>query len=228
MNPIHGPAGPQLVHDIAPPKPVMPTSPAPSPHVAPVAPSPPMTPVAPAMPTDSVSTPITAELVHDLPVRQQQDQLAVQVAAPVPANMSSTGETDMDKVLQDVGNRVRAAVPAQPTKTKRRLPKPSLKLPAVPKLKLKLEILAAVIVAGILCAGAVIAFRGPAAPKVVITPARVGTSPVASDKIQAAGSKLVSTGAVDSISKAFESKLNSLNDSQDFDTAAVSDQTLGL
>jgi hypothetical protein len=142
-------------------------------------------------------------------------------------------EDDLDKILQAVNNRV-SAPQAAPSKSK--------KLPSIPKFgvggeKLKnivkspkavAPIAVALIVAIMLSVTAVIAYRQGTHTKISGQAGLVGTSSASSAAIQQAGGVLVRPNDLDDFSQELQSKLSSLNDSQDFSSQALTDQVLGV
>jgi hypothetical protein len=230
LNPQMNPATPQPVRPQLPPvQPQMAPSPPPQP-----APQP-----APAAMPSQTQTHLKAEIVEAIPVRQPGQAEAVPAApAPViqmPSSPAQSEEShdDLDRILKAVNSRV-AAPPPEAGKPKKQIVKkiaakaaqvkPGNKSP-----KPLVVTVAVIIIALVLCALAVYAYRqGGSASPLSNQPAKVGTSYTASDAIQSAGGTLVRPSDLDDYSQELQTKLNSLNDSQDFAPQPLTDQVLGL
>ncbi|HET9850099.1 MAG TPA: hypothetical protein VFP35_00500 [Candidatus Saccharimonadales bacterium] len=179
--------------------------------------------------------PIIPQIVQDIPVHApgQPGPAPANPFMPAPAAVthSQTEEDDLDKILQAVNTKVK--IPQVQDKSKSALPKPKLKFSIASLMGLfkgprpvgVLAVTAIVVLA--LIALAVLAYRNPH-HTASYQPGKVGTSSSSSDAIQQAGGTLVRPSDLDDYANGLQSKLNSLNDSQDFDSQALSNQNLGL
>ena len=232
LTPTHPPSPQNAMQGMSPP--VSAASSAPVPPVPPTQ----QTPATPP-PANAVSQPMTPQIVASFPVKLQaanvgQPQPAIS-AAPVPpaTNTNPQPEDDLDKILQAVNNRVKSPVPVAESKKKmfsKKLPpktdKPSDKAkqhrPIGP-------VIIVLIIAIMLCATAIFAYRdGNRTATAAAQAGKVGTSYAASSAIQEAGGALVNPADLDDYAQTLQTKLSSLNDSQDFDSGSLSDQLLGL
>lgn len=180
------------------------------------------------------------EVVESIPVHMAAPAAApTHPAAPIMQMPGSSPaeaqpEDDLEKILQAVNNRVNAPINSQ-SKPRRRL-----NLNLVGKLaglknitgnsRLAAALAVVVLMFIALSTVAVMAYRQGTKSSAALTkqPGKVGTSYQASSAIQAAGGTLVKPSDLDDFSQTLEDKLNSLNDSQDFDPSALSSQALGL
>ena len=90
-------------------------------------------------------------------------------------------------------------------------------------------VIVVVIVALMLSSTAIFAYREGNRSAIAAKQAgKVGTSYTASSAIQEAGGALVSPGDLDNYAQTIQTKLNSLNDAQDFVDTSLSDKVLGL
>ncbi|HVO86612.1 MAG TPA: hypothetical protein VMT23_02670 [Candidatus Binatia bacterium] len=190
-------------------------------------------------PQPASQAPLAAQVVEAIPVHQPGQ---VASTAPIPINPiagdgpsvvhSQQADDDLDRILQSVNNRTKAAQIKPPKKSVL----PTQKLSATAgslkgifknKTPIGLTLLAAVVAVGLSLA-AVAAYRENNKTQLSKIPSTVGTSSAASDSIQQAGGSLVRPADVDNYADGLQSKLNSLNDSGDFDSTSLSDQSLGL
>jgi hypothetical protein len=177
---------------------------------------------------------LQAEVVQSVPVKQPTDEAAGTEhlqANPIHENRQPGTEAEMDKILEDVNQKVKsAAAEVKPKKSwlaflKKRPaaskmvtdtePAPQSK----PRRSLPLIITAVAILVGLaLSAAAYFAFsEEPSQPANVSTvrdPESANTSVVPED--------------IDNLNADLQSEIDSLNSAQDFDSAALSDPTLGL
>jgi hypothetical protein len=233
MDPQPNPSNPQPPAQDAYHVPVnrVPASPPPQPHIA-MPPQPP-----PVAVTQSSSTePIKPQIVQDIPVRQQGQAPAVAVAAvPAahqPAKEPDSKDDELDAILQAVNSRVKQPVAQKSGKTQQVAKKVATH---AGKFKLKLPggrpvgaVLVSVAVALILSATAIMAYHQGQTSKLASQPGKVGTSDIASNSIQQAGGTLVRPSDLDDFSNGLQTKLDSLNDGQDFSSTPLSDKMLGL
>lgn len=225
------------VHKIEGPNPPPPDKPLTNPPIHPDnAPAVAKISVSKASPNDSLHT----EVVESIPVH---------IAAPTPAQpinpapiMQMPGseadsvepEDDLDKILQAVNSRVKTPLKAPAKPKSQAAAKLIAKASGFKNLTKNSRLAAALAVVAImfiaLSTVAVMAYRqgGKNSPALASQPGKVGTSYQAGDAIQAAGGTLVRPSDLDDFSQTLQDKLNALNDSQDFDSASLSDQTLGL
>jgi len=196
----------------------------------------------PAQPTQPQSPaadpkPLTTEIVDAIPLRQPgQPMQDISGASPVmqmPAynNLPPAGEDELDKILKAVNDRVKS--PAETPQAKKKTP--IVLLGRLKNISVKLKkpkpiapIVLAVLVFCLLAATAVIAYRQGASKKVNGTPGIVGTSSASASTIEASGGLLVRPNDLDDFSQDLQTKMSSLNDSQDFSSSALGDQALGL
>jgi hypothetical protein len=200
----------------------------------------PAVPATPSTPAPPAHTPLKAEIVEAIPVHQPgQAQTAPNAVEPViqlpnsPPPKAEEPHDDLDKILQAVNNRVAAPMQAQ-AKPKREIAKKiaakAAKVKPVNSNSKPVGLTVAVVmIALVLSVLAVRAYRqtSSAAP-LSNQPGKVGTSYTASGAIQSAGGSLVRPADLDDYSQELQTKLNSLNDSQDFAGQSLSDQVLGL
>jgi len=182
--------------------------------------------------------PLSPQVVEAIPLHQQ-GQPPVQPAAVNPIAQESASvvhsqsqDDDLEDILQSVNNKVQAG--SQPVAKKSFLKSKNIAAKA-DKIKVTKRISStwvvgalAVLVAIGLSAAAVFAYHESTISALSKKPATVGTSDQASDQIQQAGGTLVRPSDLDDYASTLQTKLNSLNDSQDFDTNSLSDQVLGL
>jgi hypothetical protein len=176
--------------------------------------------------------------------------VAAQIVAPIPVALPGQGadastptrlagaaqkQDDLDRILEAVNSRVGA--PSAPVQAKAKAPAALAKKAAAGggKLKNKLgakkpvgAILATLAVAIMLSITAVFAYRQGAGSRVGASSPKVGTSSSASSSISEAGNLLVRPSDLDDYSQSLQTKINGLNDSQDFNQQPLSDQMLGL
>ena len=189
---------------------------------------------------NSVEQPMVPQIVAAFPVKQQ-DIAATQSQALTPAatpaapspNPIAQSEDDLDKILQAVNNRVKTPQKV-PESKKKELGKKILSKTGKIKGKTKSSkpvgpMVVVVMVALMLSATAIFAYHEGNRTAIAAKGAgKVGTSFTASSSIQEAGGTLVNPADLDDYAQTLQTKLNSLNDSQDFSTTSLSDQVLGL
>jgi hypothetical protein len=179
--------------------------------------------------------PFSAEVIADIPVaspgQAQPSTPYAGVNRQVPSQPAKP-EDDLDKILEAVNSRVKAPVAVAPPKPKHQWLK---KLTALKKSKAKAEgrrpigaIAATVTVALLLAATAVLAYHQGANHTGGASIPKVGTTSAAQNSISEAGNLLVRPSDLDDFSQAMQTKINNLNDSQDFSQAPLTDQMLGL
>jgi len=208
------------------------TTPAPVPK--PATPTFPAARATSASPSSDAPKSFRPEVVASIPVATPGK--AASPAVPVPVNKphDDNQDDDLDKILEAVNNRVKAPVPAT-AKTK---------VPGAIAQKVKAgggkvkdkvgtskplgALVATVLVALMLAATAVFAYRQGATTKVGASVPKVGTTSSASNSIQDAGNLLVRPSDLDDFSQTLQTKIDGLNDSQDFTQQPLSDQMLGL
>lgn len=199
----------------------------------------PQQPHATTPPANAVSQPMTPQIVASFPVKLQagisgQPQPAMAAAPPSQAPGSNTQpEDDLDKILEAVNNRVKSPTPTAESKKKsfgkKLLPKTGKSTDTTKQRRPIGLVIIVLIVAMMLCATAIFAYRDGNRTATATTQAgKVGTSYTASSAIQEAGGALVNPADLDDYAQTLQTKLNSLNDSQDFDSGSLSDQLLGL
>jgi hypothetical protein len=190
----------------------------------------------------AIPPPMQTEIVESIPVRQQGQPVSAAPGqppgSPLPTmQMPSYGadpkdnEDELDSILQAVNNRVKTppAGPAkQPSKLAAKLKPGGERIKGHIKSSKPIGAIAmALSMAILLSAAAVFAYR-QAGSHLSNQPGKVGTTSTASSTIQEAGGTLVRPSDLDDFSQALQTKLNSLNDSQDFNSNSLTDQTLGL
>jgi hypothetical protein len=195
---------------------------------------------APAAPVPPVANPISAQMVDAFPVHEQgQAPAAPSQAGTTTIQMpdkTQQPEDDLDRILQAVNNKVSSPNPtAAKTKLKDKIAAPAVLTKAAGKIKPKVsgkKPIGIMALAGIVFAAlaftAFYSYHQGAKSKVAFQPGKVGTSYASSAAIQSAGGLLVRPSDLDDLSQAFQTKMNSLNDSQDFNQQPISDQMLGL
>jgi hypothetical protein len=204
------------VNDMGAPQPVsIPVVPAATPAPQPMAPAPmantfsappasaPM-PAAPAAPT---------QIVQDIPVRAPHMAQPTAPSMNMPSSMPGTTEADKSK------SKLAAVNPANNAKVaaaKKSLSKPVLPLGVAVLIFVALSVMAFMVMG-----------RGGTKQNLPAVHL-VGTSAASSDTIQAGGGSLVSTSEIDDFSKTVNSKINGMNDTQDFDQSPLSNEKLGL
>jgi len=192
---------------------------------------------------DSGSHLIEAEIEHGIPVKSPAQDDGLGNSNPITHTgqfIEEGGEhsdKELDHILQDVNKKVeeannkadakdRFAFLNRKLRTKTR-PKPDKAKSAKPAL----AVIVAIIFALSLSVAAYYAFK-PAKSKTInnttTNNGKVGTSSSSSDAVQAAGGTLVKPSDLSDLSNTLQSKINGLNDSQDFNQQALSDQALGL
>ena len=191
-----------------------------------------------------IDQPMVTQVVASFPVKQQ-DAAPAQPQAATPGmsgpiqntpNPSLKPEDDLDKILEAVNNRVKA--PEKPTNPKKKKLAKTL-FGRTARLKDKTgktknpkpigAMIVVLMVALMLSATAILAYReGGHTAATTAGAGKVGTSYTASSAIQEAGGSLVNPADLDDYAQTLQTKLNSLNDSQDFTTSSLSDQVLGL
>ena len=198
----------------------------------------------PVRPDDSIQTPIsvplpTTNVVESIPVHQQSPELQSQSAAipvvqmPGPS-IDTPPEDDLDKILQAVNSRVSAPQSSLTPKAKaaplsKILGKAKkFKLPSNPPRTIVAMGVVVIIAIGLSVVAVMAYHQGQQTSALTKQPGKVGTSYTASASIQAAGGTLVRPSDLDDYSQTLSQKLNGLNDTQDFDSASLSDATLGL
>lgn len=190
----------------------------------------------PHAPTNSVSQPMTPQIVQSFPVKQpeglQQPSTpslqVIQGSAPLPQ-----AEDDLDKILQAVNNRVKS--PTEKPETKKAAIGKKI-LSKTPKIKTSSKasipfgpVIVVLVVVLMLCVTAVFAYRdGSKKTTASAAPSKVGTSYLSSGAIQDAGGALVHPADLDNYAQTLQTKVKALNDSQDFMSSSLSDQVLGL
>lgn len=234
------------MQDVKAPAPVAPAAP---PHTQPVVPpaQPPIQPaVAPAQQAaqPSVQPPTTAtnpiavadpvpQIVGNIPLKLP-DAASPQPPSAAQANTQPEHEDDLDRILQAVNNRVKG--PNQPPESKKKELGKKVSAKAG-KIKEKVRsptkpigpIAVVLIVALMLSVTAIFAYRqGKVSTTKNGGSSTVGTSYTASSAIQDAGGALIRPGDLDDYAATLQTKLNSLNDNQDFASNSLSDQVLGL
>jgi hypothetical protein len=189
---------------------------------------------------NAVSQPMTPQVVEAFPVKQPEASAPSSLPAmplPQPSSVAKPGaqpEDELDKILQAVNNKVKAPMSTPVSKkqlfNKKLLPRRGSSKAESPNLKKPIgPVLVVVIVALMLCTTAVLAYRdGNRKATAANQPSKVGTSYTASSSIQDAGGALVNPADLDDYAQNLQTKLNALNDSQDFTSDSLSDQTLGL
>lgn len=235
---------PKPVQDVAlaPPSPAV--LPAPVAQMSPVSTSIPQAP----QPVSAVVQPVplsapppsptqsTTEIVSSIPM-SQPSQGPIPSSPPVPAQMPGNVQNqavepqdDLDKILQAVNNRVNEPLQPKPNAKSKILTKITAKKPSVPKTAKPVGAMAAVVcVVLVLSAVAVLAYRqGGKTSALANQPGKVGTSSASGAAIQSAGGTLVRPSDLDDYSQTLSTKLNALNDAQDFSADKLSDQVLGL
>ncbi|MDB5161064.1 MAG: hypothetical protein JWO96_444 [Candidatus Saccharibacteria bacterium] len=182
------------------------------------------------------------EAVDSIPVRQQGQPYsspAPPASAPVMQMPGYEGaprqqeEDDLDRILQAVNNRVKApgstAAPKRGGGIFKGLAGKAGNLKNLLKIPKPFgPVLAALAVAVALSITAVLAYRQGGTTSLSNQPGKVGTNSAAASSIQQAGGLLVRPNDLDDFSQELQTKLNSLNDSQDFSASPLSDQMLGL
>jgi hypothetical protein len=216
-----------------------------APQPRPAAPTPvqhqpqPATPPAPPA-HESLKT----EIVEAIPVHQPgQAQAESTPAEPViqlpnsspPSSAAEPAQPhdDLDKILQAVNNRVATPAPA-PASPKSEIVKKIADKAAKVKpansgakpIGLTLAVIAIALALSFLAYRAY--HQTNSAASLSNQPGKVGTSYTASGAIQSAGGALVRPADLDDYSQELQTKLDSLNDSQDFAANSLSDQVLGL
>ena len=183
---------------------------------------------------------IQAEIEHAIPLRSQGEEKKDNIQAPA-GNPIENGkqfvetdkktDKDMVKVLKDVSKEVKKEK-QEDSKKKGFFAKKKNSVSKIPKPHKPVVITAvAFFVAGCLSAAAVMAFKQSTQVSNQTNqnvPGKVGTSANASDAVQAAGGTLVTPGDLTDLANLFESELNQLNESQDFNNTDLSDKNLGL
>jgi hypothetical protein len=229
------------VNDMGAPQPVsIPVVPAATPAPQPMAPAPmantfsappasaPM-PAAPAAPT---------QIVQDIPVRAPHMAQPTAPSMNMPSSMPATptyanqpDDSHMDSLLQDVNQKV-GTTEADKSKSKLAAVNPANNAKvAAAKKSLSKPVLPLGVAVLIFVALSVMAFMvmGRGGTKQNLPAVHlVGTSAASSDTIQAGGGSLVSTSEIDDFSKTVNSKINGMNDAQDFDQSPLSNEKLGL
>lgn len=220
-------------------------APAPQPSSQPHSPiqTPPTLPVAaarvPATAANSVEQPMVPQVVAAFPVKQpeavadQAHSAAPTLAAAPQLDHSAQPEDDLDKILQAVNNRVKA--PEKPAESKKKELGNKLSAKAG-KFKNKTRgtkplapVAVVLIIVLMLSATAIFAYReGNRTATAAKQAGKVGTSYTASSAIQEAGGTLVNPADLDDYAQTLQTKLNALNDNQDFSSSNLSDQVLGL
>jgi hypothetical protein len=222
-RPIVAPVRPTPVNPIA-----ASTHAASSPVAQPAPVAAPPRPPAPASAPTPIRDSFTPEIVDSIPVKQPGLVAAPPANAPTPQTQSQLRpagqEDELDQILQAVNNRVKTPQPV--TKASKPLPKP--KMPSIFKGTRNYAVaVAAILIAGALSAAAVFAYR-QSAHAVANKPGQVGTTSTASSAVQSAGGVLIRPSDLDDYSQDLQTKLNNLNDNQDFENNSLSDKMLGL
>jgi len=182
----------------------------------------------------AVADPMPTQIVGAIPLKVPEgaSQSTGGTAQP---NAKPEHQDDLDRILQAVNNRVKAPnQPPQPQSKKKELGKKAVAKAG--KIKDKVggpkpvgPIAVVLIVALMLSATAIFAYRqGKVATTKNSGPSTVGTSYTAGSAIQDAGGALVHPADLDDYASTLQTKLNSLNDNQDFSSDSLSDHTLGL
>jgi hypothetical protein len=183
---------------------------------------------------------IQAEIEHAIPLRSQgeekKDAVPASTGNPIEngkqfVETDKKDDKDIVKVLIDVSKGVKQDKQDNPKK-KGFFAKKNNPAAKIPKPQKPIVLTAvAFFVAGCLSAAAVMAFKPTTQTSNQTNqnvPGKVGTSSEASDAVQAAGGTLVSPGDLTDLANLFESELNELNESQDFNSTDLSDKNLGL
>lgn len=222
-NPFTGLAHPPAAKAVSSPPPAPPVASPVQPAAAPASPP----------PASAAVNPFKAEVVASIPVAQQGQP--VSPASPVSLPPTDNKDDELDKILEAVNNRVKA--PATPAPAK---PKPTAAIAQKVRaggglVKQKVgtskpvgAIVATLMVAVMLAATAVVAYRQGAHNQVGASTAKVGTTSSASSSIQEAGNLLVRPSDLDDYSQSLQTKIDGLNDSQDFSQQPLTDKMLGL
>lgn len=211
--------------------PAAPAKAAPAPEKPMAAPSP-VQPAAlpPAAPANSFKT----EVVASIPVAQP-GKVATAPAQMAVSSHRANNDDELDKILEAVNNRVKSPI-TQPVPKEKKATLLAQKVKGHGgKLKTKVgasrpvgAVVATVLVALMLAATAVFAYRQGASSQVGASVPKVGTSSSASASIQEAGNLLVKPSDLDDYSRSLQTKIDGLNDSQDFNQQPLTDQMLGL
>jgi hypothetical protein len=219
--------------------------PAPQPHsAAPVPAQHQPQQVPPPAPAPPAHESLKTEIVEAIPVHQPgQAQAESTPAEPViqlpnsspPSSAAEPAQPhdDLDKILQAVNNRVATPGPAPANPKKEIVKKIADKAAKVkPANSGAKPIGLTLAVIAIALALSFLAYRAyhqtNSAASLSNQPGKVGTSYTASGAIQSAGGALVRPADLDDYSQELQTKLDSLNDSQDFAANSLSDQVLGL
>lgn len=180
----------------------------------------------------AVADPAPTQIVGNIPLKLPDSEQAQTPAVPQ-AEAKPEHEDELDKILQAVNNRVKGPNQLPESKKKELGKKVTAK---AGKIKDKVKspkpvgpIAVVLIVALMLSATAILAYRqGKVATTKNGGASTVGTSYTASSAIQDAGGALVRPGDLDDFAGTLQTKLNSLNDNQDFTSDSLSDHVLGL
>jgi hypothetical protein len=186
---------------------------------------------------------IKAEIEHNIPVKQQEHQQArasTQSRNPITAqkqfieNGEGKDDMELDNILKDVNHDIKNGndKPAKRQKASRqnvlKRAKPAAKTGSHKPILLTAIV---ILVSAGLSVAAVYAFKetgSPSAAQSNTSAGTVGTRSASGSAVQAAGGTLVTPGDLSDLSNTLTSDINALNDTQDFNPEALSDQNLGL
>jgi len=155
--------------------------------------------------------------VHGNPIAQDS----------VPGPLEASQEGEMDKILEEVNKKVKSAAADNSPKTslkdffKHSALVSGPEKPAHPKSRLLMVVIVAMAVGTMLIVAAYYALGRR-------TPATQPGQPLQSSGQAPASSSSVTTDDIDGLSKDIQSQIDTLNDSQNFDPAPLSDSALGL
>lgn len=185
---------------------------------------------------------VEAEIEHGIPVKHPEPSPASNNSNPIAAGKQfveegeAQNDPELDNILNDVNKKVKDVESKKESPKKLNLlnvfklkkqktnPEPGSKAPI-------LVVIAAVLITVILAVVAVYAFKSNKTPVTAATQpsvAKVGTSSSSVDAVQSAGGSVISPGDLTDLVNSLQSKINALNDSQDFNANDLSDQNLGL
>jgi hypothetical protein len=183
---------------------------------------------------------MVTQVVAAFPVKQEEgiNGLVQANAAPASSHEGQNPDAppqpqdDLDKILQAVNSKVKT--PDTPDDSKKKTGKKFLSKSAQTKDNTRRTrpigpAIVVLVVALMLSATAIFAYReGNRTATATKEASKVGTSYTASSSIQEAGGTLVNPSDLDDYAQTLQTKLNSLNDSQDFTTNSLGDKVLGL
>jgi hypothetical protein len=200
-------------------------------------------PAAPAYQAPVAPAPVPGrpEVVQSIPVREQNAPNLASAPAPQPVSNTMPADpfaqtapqspakdpedTRIEQILQDVNSAVKnPEAPAKPAKTsffsKLKSHKDKVKAPVGLAVVTCVSLSMAAYFA--FHQSKTVAFRSGPPMKLV------GTSAASSDSIKAGGGTLISPADIDDFNKNTQTQLDKLNDSGDFESAAINAQALGL